>query len=66
MNLSDQLRKIIRESGLSRYRICKMASLDPSQMHRFLRGEGRLTNDSLDRLGEALGLRFVTTEKGGE
>ena len=56
--LSDQLRKIILSSGRSRYAICKAASVDPGQMHRFIKGTGRLTTDSLDRLGAVLKLRF--------
>jgi Cro/C1-type HTH DNA-binding domain len=59
--LSDQLRRIIRDSGLSRYAICKAARVDPSQLHRFVNMQpgGRLTTDSLDRIGQALGLRLV-------
>ncbi len=60
--LSDQLRKIITDHELSRYAICKSATVDPGQMHRFLRGTGRLTTDSLDRIGAALKLRFVIDE----
>lgn len=56
--LSDQLRAIIRDHDLSRNAICKAAEVDPSQLHRFLHGTGRLTTDSLDRLGRVLGLRF--------
>jgi plasmid maintenance system antidote protein VapI len=56
--LSDQLRAIITEHELSRNAICVAAEVDPSQLHRFLHGTGRLTTDSLDRLGRVLGLRF--------
>ena len=40
--LSDQLRKIITGHEWSRYRICKAAEVDPGQMHRFMKGKGRL------------------------
>ena len=58
---SNQLRRIIEDSGLSRYAICKAAGLDPSHLHRFVKDlpGGRLTNDSIDRLAVALGLRLV-------
>lgn len=56
--LSDQLRTIIREHEHSRNAICVAAEVDPSQLHRFLHGTGRLTTDSLDRLGKVLKLRF--------
>ena len=58
-SLSDQLREIIRQSPHSRYAICKAAGLDPGHMHKFVHGTGRLTNDTIDRLGEVLGLRLV-------
>ena len=57
--LSDQLRQIIEQHELSRNAICKAAEVDPSQLHRFVHGTGRLTTDSLDRLGMVLGLRFL-------
>lgn len=58
-SLSDQLRVIIRNHEMSRYAICRAADVDPSQLHRFLNGKGRLTTDSLDRIGKALGLRLA-------
>ena len=57
--LSDQLRKLILEHELSRYAICKAAAVDPGQMHRFIKGTGRLTTDSLDRIGSVLNLQLV-------
>jgi hypothetical protein len=60
--LSDQLRKIIADHELSRYAICKAAEVDPGQLHRFIKGKGRLTTDSLDRIGAVLKLRFVIDE----
>jgi hypothetical protein len=61
--LSDQLRSIIERSDMTRYRICKSAQVDPSQMHRFLHGTGRLSTDSLDRIGEVLRLRLVVDDE---
>jgi len=56
--ISHQLRKIIEMGPLSRYRIAKDSGVDASQLLRFMRGEGRLTNDSLDRIGKVLKLRI--------
>ena len=56
--ISDQLRDIIATGLLSRYRIAKDSGVDASQLLRFMRGEGRLTNDSLDKIGEVLKLRL--------
>ena len=57
--LSDQLRHIIETGELSRYEIAKRSGVDASQLHRFVRGTGRLTTDSLDKIGAVLNLRFV-------
>ena len=57
--LSEQLRKIILDHELSRYAICKAAAVDPGQMHRFIKGTGRLTTDSLDRIGRVLDLQLI-------
>ena len=55
---SDQLRRFIAESDLSRNQICIAAEIDPSHLHRFFHGTGRLTNDTIDRLAEVMGLRL--------
>ena len=57
--LSDQLRHIIEAGALSRYEIAKQSGVDASQLHRFVKRKGRLTTDSLDKIGEVLKLRFV-------
>ena len=54
--LSEQLRRHIAKSGLSRRAICLAAEVDPSQLHRFIHGTGRLTNDTMDRVAAVLGL----------
>jgi predicted transcriptional regulator len=57
--LSAQLQRIIGESELTRYRICKMADMDPGQMHRFLTTGRGISIETLDRIGAALRLRLV-------
>ena len=57
--LSDQLRDIIEGDRVTRYRLSKEAAVDASQLCRFVKGKGRLTTDSLDRIGEVLRLRLV-------
>ena len=59
---SDQLRRIIQESEMSRNQICLAAGIDPSHLHRFFHGTGRLTNDTIDRLAETLCVRLVTDD----
>jgi predicted transcriptional regulator len=59
---SKQLRRIIAESEMSRNQICLAAGIDPSHLHRFVHGTGRLTNDTIDRLTEALRIRLDTDD----
>jgi transcriptional regulator with XRE-family HTH domain len=58
VTLSEQLRHIIEAGEMSRYEIAKRSGVDASQLHRFVRGTGRLTTDSLDKIGAVLGLRL--------
>ena len=62
---SEQLRRLIAESELSRNQICIAAEIDPSHMHRFVHGTGRLTNDTIDRLAAVLELQLVVQRKVG-
>jgi hypothetical protein len=57
--LSGQLVRIIQQSELTRYRICKMADMDQGQMYRFLTTGRGISLETLDRLGAALRLRLV-------
>ncbi len=62
---SDQLRRIIAQSEMSRNQLCNEAGLDPSHLHRFVHGTGKLTNETIDRLISVLGLRLVVDDKKG-
>ena len=59
LSFSDQLRQFIDQSELSRNQICLQAGIDPSHLHRFYHGSGRLSNGKIDKLVEVLGLRLV-------
>jgi len=59
---SDQLRKIIEDSALSRNQLCNAAQLDPSHLHRFVHGTGRLTNDSIDKIADVLNIRLIVQD----
>ena len=64
--LSDQIRKLVRTSEHSRYRICAETGIDQGAMSHFLAGHRGLSLDSLDRLGEFLRLRVVADAKKGQ
>jgi transcriptional regulator with XRE-family HTH domain len=57
---SDQLRQAVKQSGFSRYAICKQAGLDQSVLHRFMHGTSGLSVPSIDTICEILGLRLIT------
>ncbi len=56
--LSAQLREIIESAGISRYRLAKESGVDAGQLCRFIKGNGRLSMESLDSIGSVLGLSF--------
>lgn len=56
---TDQLRRAIDASGMSRYAICKAIDLDQPTMSRFMSRQCGLSCDTLDRLMKLLDLRLV-------
>lgn len=63
--LSDQVRRAVDASGMSRYRICKIIGMDQSIMSRFMTGKGGLSMENLDTLADLLGLDVVARAKRG-
>ena len=56
--LTDQVRRAVNDSPLSRYAICKAAGIDQAVMSRFMAGKAGLSLKSLDALADALGLEL--------
>jgi transcriptional regulator with XRE-family HTH domain len=56
VRLSDQVRRAVDASGLSRYRISKEIGVAESTMSRFMSGQGGLSMENLDALAELIGL----------
>ena len=56
--LSDEVRRAVEKSGMSRYEICKRIELDQAAMSRFMSGRAGLGMDVLDRLAALLGLHI--------
>lgn len=61
--LSDQVRSAIDDSGLSRYRISQDTGIDQSALSKFYNGQRGVNSDTLDVLGEYLGLSIVHDPK---
>ncbi len=55
---SDQLRAAIDGSGLTRYRIARLAKLPESTLSRFAHGKP-MTTDSLDAVARVLKMKVV-------
>jgi len=57
--VSDQIRRLVDASGMSRYRIAQITGIDQSALSRFMSGERGLSSTALDALGELLDLQVV-------
>ncbi len=60
--LSDQLRDVIDDCGMSRYRLSRKTGVSEAQLCRFMAGEG-LSVKSIDKIGECLGLNITTPKQ---
>lgn len=61
--LSEQLRQAILSADKTRYRIAKETGLTEAGLSRFVNGVSGLSLDSIDKIGECLGLRIVSNTK---
>ena len=59
IKLSDQIRKAVRDSGMTRYAIFKATGIDQATLSRFMSGKRGLPTKTLDVLAEFLDLRIV-------
>ena len=62
MNISQQIKSAVQDSGLSLSAIAAAAGIPLTSLMRFMSGERGLTTATLDKLGPALGLA-VTVKK---
>jgi len=63
--LTDQLRQLIDECGLTRYEIAKRTGIDESALAKFYSGRRGLSMEALNALGEFLELKIVLGRKPG-
>lgn len=54
---SEQLRRAIRRSEITIYRLSIAAQVDQSHLYKFLQGKRQLTTTTLDRIAAVLDLR---------
>jgi hypothetical protein len=60
--VSKVLRRAIRDSGKTLYRIAKDAGIDYMSLHRFAHGKTMLSLDAVDRVCAYLGLELMRRE----
>ncbi|MCH8151485.1 MAG: helix-turn-helix transcriptional regulator [Planctomycetes bacterium] len=63
VKLSEQIRRAVKASGLSQYRISKELGVSESTISRFVSGKGGLSMEYLDALADLLGLNIAATRK---
>jgi plasmid maintenance system antidote protein VapI len=64
--VSNQLRCLIEDSGISRYRLAKLMGVQQSALSRFMSGERGLSMKALDKLGIVLDLEIGPRRRGKE
>ena len=63
VRFSDEIRRAVDASGLSRYAICKRLGIPEAQMSRFMAGKGFLGEGNLNALAELLGLHITAAKR---
>jgi hypothetical protein len=61
--LTEQLKRVILESEKSRYAISKETGIGQDTLSLFVNGKRGLSMEAIDRIGECLMLKIVSTIK---
>ena len=61
--ISEQLKDAILNADISRYRIAKETGLTEAGLSRFVNGVAGLSLESIDKVGECLGLEITTRKR---
>ena len=61
--ISEQLRNLILNADISRYRIAQITGLSEALLSRFVNRVSGLSLESIDKIGECLELEIVRPEK---
>ena len=62
---TEQLRRAINESGMSRYALWKATGVAQSTLSKFMAGQRGLSLESIDKLVDVLGLTLTSQKKRG-
>lgn len=62
-SLTDQLRHLIESAEISRYELWRQTGIDQAVLSKFVNHKGGLSMESLDKIGELLGLQITTRPK---
>jgi len=57
--ITAQLRKLIKESGMTQYRIGKMTGIDKATLSRFMSGDRGMHLDNIDAIAELLKVKLT-------
>ena len=57
--ISEQLREVMLAADVSRYRIAKDIDVTEALLSRFINGVAGLGQETIDKIGEYLGLRLI-------
>jgi transcriptional regulator with XRE-family HTH domain len=66
MAITEQLKKAIQMSGLTRYEISKRSGVEQSALSRFVTGGRSLTLPAVDAICKTLGLKLTGRAKRGK
>jgi len=66
MSLLEQVRKAIKESGVSRYAISKATGIDQGHLSKLVHGKAGIGLDHLEKLAEFLGWDLIFRPKRGK
>lgn len=58
--ISNQIRQIVIDLGISRYRLSKESGIDEGALSRFMAGTANLSLDAVDRIGVVLHLELIS------
>jgi Cro/C1-type HTH DNA-binding domain len=62
ITFSDQLRRAIKQSDYTCYRIAKTTGINESQLSRFMRGKAGLSPESIDQICKLIGAKLTVKQ----